>query len=53
MVQHDIKSEVGKASVGLQSGGHGVKKHGDEVGLNETVFESHRAYNRSCFLVND
>ena len=43
------KNDTGNNSAGSHAGRHGVKKHGDEVGLNETVIESHRAYNRSCF----
>ena len=35
----------------LRFGGHGVKKHGDEVGLEETVSKTQKAYNGSCFFV--
>ena len=49
--EHDIKSKVGRASVDLQFGGHGVKDHGDEVGLEETGSETQKAYNSPCLFV--
>ena len=49
--EHDIKHDAVKASVYLQFDGHGVKDHGDEVCLEETVGETQTDHNSSCLFV--
>ena len=49
--EHDIKHDAVKASVYLQFDGHGVKDHGDEVCLEETVGETQTDRNSPCLFV--